>query len=62
MTVFVLLWSVPYEGSSLLGVYSTRERALDAWDFWSEESPLTSSSYDPDIREVELDSVADLRY
>jgi hypothetical protein len=62
MTVFVLLWSVPYEGSSLLGVYSTRERALDAWDVWAEESPLTSSAYDPDIREVDLDSVADLRY
>lgn len=62
MTVFVLLWSVPYEGSSLLGVYSTRERALAAWSDWAAESPLTSSRYDPDIREVDLDSVADLRY
>ena len=60
MTVFVLLLATDYEGEMLLGVYSSRERAEDAADFWAENerSGKLHGGESFEIRETELDAVA----
>jgi hypothetical protein len=57
-TVYVLLQTLAYEGSSLLGVYATEEEARVAWEDWREG---LMSAYDDecDIREVVMGEPAD---
>ena len=59
MTLYALLWSVDYEGSSLLGVYDSYESAADAWAVWCQGS-VTVSDDECDIREVTLGAAAQL--
>ena len=60
MTVFALMLATAYEGEMLLGVYSSRERAEDAADFWVEDqhSGELHGSESFEIRETDLDAVA----
>jgi hypothetical protein len=64
MTVFVLLLATNYEGEMLLGVYSSRERAEAASEVWveSERSGELRGYESFEIRETELDGVADYHW
>lgn len=53
MTLYTLLWTVAHEGSSLLGVYASRELAEAAWDTWR-EGLITVRDDEREIREVTL--------
>ena len=50
-TVYVLLHTVAYEGSSSRGVYATEEEAQAAWEAWR-EGLVTISDDECHIREV----------
>lgn len=56
-TVYVLLHTVAYEGSSLRGVYATEEEARAAWEAWR-EGLMTVSDDECDIREVDVGASA----
>ena len=57
-TVYVLLHTVAYEGSSLRGVYATEEEARAAWEVWR-EGLITVSDDECDIREVVVGAPAE---
>ncbi len=59
MTVYALLWTVAYEGSSLLGVYASREAADAAWAVWR-QGRVTVSDDEREIHEVTLGEAAQL--
>ena len=56
-TVYVLLHTLDYEGSSLLGVYASEESARAAWETWR-EGLVSVSDDEYDIREVVVGSPA----
>ena len=58
-TVYVLLQTIAYEGSSLRGVYATEEEARAAWETWTHGRGPFATDDDCDIREVEVDAPAD---
>jgi hypothetical protein len=51
-TVYVLLHTVAYEGSSLRGVYASREEAQAAWDAWAHGRGAFATPEECDICEV----------
>lgn len=57
-TVYVLLHTVAYEGSSLRGVYATEEEARVAWEVWR-DGRVTVSDRECDIREVDVGAPAE---
>lgn len=57
-TVYVLFYTVAYEGSLLLGVYTTEEEALAAWEAWS-KSRVAITDDECDIREVVVGAPAE---
>ena len=59
MTLYALLWSVDYEGSSLLGVYDSYESAETAWAAWR-QGRVTVSDDEREIHEVTLGAAAQL--
>ena len=58
-TVFVLLHTVRYEGSSLRGVYATQEEAQAAWDAWAHGKGAFATPEECDIREVVVGAPAE---
>lgn len=50
-TVYVLLHTLDYEGSSLLGVYASEDAARAAWETWQADHPTVSPD-ECDIREA----------
>jgi hypothetical protein len=57
MTVYLLLWTVDYEGSTPLGVYASQEAAESAWLEWR-EGLVTVSDDECDIRAMEIGAPA----
>jgi hypothetical protein len=60
MTVYVLMGEIAYEPGNVLGVYSTRETALDAARIFEAANRTTqySTQYDYYIHEVGVDAAA----
>lgn len=57
MTVYLLLWTVDYEGSTPLGVYASQEDAEAAWSAWR-EGLVTVSDDECDIRAMVIGAEA----
>jgi hypothetical protein len=58
MTVYALLWTIDYEGSSLLGVYASREAAQSAWEVWR-DGLVTVSDDECEIRAMVIGAEAE---
>lgn len=58
-TIFVLLHTMPYEGSTLLGVYEREDLAKSAWDTWSHKRGSFATDKQCDIREVVVGAPAE---
>lgn len=57
--VYVLLYTVAYEGSLLLGVYATEEEARAAWEAWAHDRRSFATDEDCDICEVVVGAPAE---
>lgn len=58
-TVYVLFYTVAYEGSLLLGVYTTEEEARAAWEAWAHDRRALATDEGCDIREVVVGAPAE---
>ena len=59
--MFVLLHRVAYEGDTLLGVYTTRELAEEAFRVWAEDHGAIYGT-EMCVREVGVDAPAEMHW
>lgn len=58
MTVYALLIEYPYEGSILVGIFSSEEKAIEEWN----KSPWKKSWYNYIIDKRKLDASVEIKF